>query len=109
MKDKYYGAKQSVRQIFNRKSKKSFTLPNPDEQDGKTEENLENQCCGSGIRCLFGPSIRDPEYVFSESWISDPGSQTHTFESLMTIFRVERSIILCKLAQIFFFASSKLI
>jgi hypothetical protein len=34
--------------------------------------------------------------------ILDPGSQTHIFESLMTIFWVESSIILCKLTQIFF-------
>jgi hypothetical protein len=42
------------------------------------------QCCGSGsgIRCLFDP------------WIRDPGSQTHIFESLMTIFCVKGSIIL---------------
>ncbi len=39
---------------------------------------------------------------------ADPGSQTHIFESLMTIFWVKSSIILCKLAQIFFFASSKI-
>ncbi len=41
---------------------------------------------GSGIRSLFDPWIRDPEWVFSGSRISDPGSQTHIFESLMTIF-----------------------
>jgi hypothetical protein len=42
------------------------------------------QCCGSGsrIRCLF--------------------------ESLMTIFCVKSSIIICKLTQIFFFTSSKI-
>ncbi len=50
----------------------------------------------TGIRTLFSP---DP----------DPGSQIHIFESLMTIFWAESSIILCKLAQIFFFTSSKLI
>jgi hypothetical protein len=27
---------------------------------------------GSGIRCLFDPWIRDPEYVFSGSRIPDP-------------------------------------
>ncbi len=69
-----------------------------------------NQCCGSGsgIRCLFDPWIRDPEKVFSGSRISDPGSQTHIFESLVTIFWIKSSIILLKLAQIFFFSTSKL-
>ncbi len=41
--------------------------------------------------------------------IPDPVSQTHIFESLTTIFWVEISIIIiCKLAQIFFFPSLKL-
>jgi hypothetical protein len=40
--------------------------------------------------------------------ISDPGSQTHTFESFMTIFWVKNSIILGKLTQTFFFSTSKL-
>jgi len=31
-----------------------------------------NQCCGSGIRCLFDPWIRDPEWVFFR--IPDLGS-----------------------------------
>jgi hypothetical protein len=35
-----------------------------------------------------------------------PGSQAHIFERSMTIFWV-KSIILCKLAQIFFFTCSK--
>jgi hypothetical protein len=39
----------------------------------------------------------------------DPGSQTHIFESLVTIFWVKSSIILRKLAQIFVFTTSKLI
>jgi hypothetical protein len=30
---------------------------------------------GSGIRCLFDPWIRDPEYVFSGSRIPDLGSR----------------------------------
>ncbi len=58
----------------------------------------ELQCCGSGsgIRYLFGPRI------------SDPGSQTNTFKSLMKIFWVKSSIILWKLAQIFFLSTWKL-
>jgi hypothetical protein len=61
------------------------------------------QCCGSGsgIRCLFDPWIRDPEWVYSGSRISDSGSLTHIFESLVTTFRVKSSIILLNLAQIF--------
>ncbi len=59
-------------------------LTNPRSRD-------QMQCCGSGsgIRCLFDPWIRDPEWVFP-----DPGSQTHIFESLLTIIWVKSSIIL---------------
>ncbi len=60
---------------------------------------VSNQCCGSGIRCLFDPWIRDPVPF----WPLDPGSgigffripdlgsQTHIFESLVTIFWVKNS------------------
>ncbi len=70
---------------------------------GLTCTPLVMQCCGSGsgIRCLFDPWICDPEKIFSGSRISDPGSQTHIFESLETIFWVKSSIILWKLAQFF--------
>jgi len=63
------------------------------------------QCCafGSRIRCLFWSWIRDRFFR-----ISDPGSQPHIFESLMTNFWVKSSIFLCKLAQIYFFSISKL-
>jgi hypothetical protein len=44
---------------------------------------------------------RDQEYVFSGSWISNPRSQTHVFESLVTIYRVKCSIILWKWAKFF--------
>ncbi len=39
-------------------------------------------CCGSGIRCFFDPwiRIRDPEKIFSESWITDPGYRFHPHE-----------------------------
>ncbi len=47
---------------------------------------------GSEIRCLFDPWIRDPEWVYSGSRISDPGSQTHIFESLVTTFWVKSFI-----------------
>jgi hypothetical protein len=49
---------------------------------------------GSGIRCLFDPWIRNRFFQDPGSRISDPGSQTHTFESLVTIFWVKSSIIL---------------
>jgi len=52
------------------------------------------QCCGSGIRCLFDPEIRNKFFPDPESRISDPGSQTHIFESLVTIYLVKSSIIL---------------
>ncbi len=48
----------------------------------------------SGIRCLFDPWIRDPEWVFSGSRISDPGSQDHILKSFLTIFLIKSSIIL---------------
>jgi hypothetical protein len=38
----------------------------------------------SRIRCLFGPLIRDP------------GSQIHIFQSLVLIFGVKSTVILCK-------------
>jgi hypothetical protein len=49
--------------------------------------------------------IRDTEIGFFR--ITDPGSQTHIFDSLMTFFGVKSTIILCKLAQSFFFTCSK--
>jgi hypothetical protein len=48
---------------------------------------------GSGIRNRFFP---------------DPGSQTHIFEGLVTIFWVKTSIILGKLGQFFLFNLSKM-
>ncbi len=64
---------------------------------------LKEQCCGhgSGIRCLFDPWIQDPEYVFPQSRIWDPGSQTHIFESLMTIFGLKSTITLYEVAKHF--------
>ncbi len=57
---------------------------------------------GSGAFLTLGSGIRNRVFL-------DPRSQTHIFENLMKIFWVESYVILCKLAQIFFFASSKLI
>jgi hypothetical protein len=51
-------------------------------------------------------SVADPDPV--PFWPQGPGSQTHIFESLVTIFGVKSSIILRKLAHIFFFSTSKL-
>ncbi len=74
------------------------------DEDGRLSLNLLlRQCCGSGIRCFFDSWILDPDRFFQ-----DPGSQTHIFESLVTIFWVKSFIILWKLAQIFFFSISKL-
>ncbi len=71
-----------------------------------TKFNSFFQCCGSrsGIRCLFDPWILNMFFPDSGSRIPNP-----YIESLMTIFWVKSSIILCKLAQIFVFTSSKLI
>jgi hypothetical protein len=49
-----------------------------------------------------------PWYGIRNRFFPDPGSQIHIFESLVTIFWVQSSIILWKLAQIFFFNTSKL-
>jgi hypothetical protein len=46
-----------------------------------------SQCSGSGIWCFFDPGIRN-------SFTLDPGSQTHIFESLVTVFLIKSSIIL---------------
>ncbi len=58
---------------------------------------------GSGAFLTPGSGIRDRFFR-----IPDLGSQIHIFESLVTIFWVKSSIILWKLAQIFFFITSKL-
>ncbi len=63
---------------------------------------------GSGAFLTPGSGIRNRFFPDPGSRIPDPGSQTHTFESLVTIFWVKSSIILSKLAQIFFFSTSKL-
>ncbi len=70
-----------------------------------------HQCCGpgSGIRCLFDPGIRNRFFPDPGSRIPDPSALAHIFESLMIIFWVQRYIIHCKLAQIFFFTGSKII
>ncbi len=49
--------------------------------------------------------IRDPGsggFGIRNRFFPDPGSQTHILESLVTIFWVKSSVILRKLAQIFF-------
>jgi hypothetical protein len=50
------------------------TVPNRTKKITNLDRKLKKQCCGSGsgIRCLYEPWIRDPEYGFSESRISDP-------------------------------------
>ncbi len=52
----------------------------------------------------FWPLDTGSGIVFSGYRISDPGSQTHIFESFVTIFLVKSSIILWKLGQNFFSA-----
>ncbi len=58
---------------------------------------------GSGIRCFLTPGSGIGFFR-----ISDPGSQDHIFKSFLTVFLVKSSITLWKLAQIFFFSTSKL-
>ncbi len=63
---------------------------------------------GSGAFLTPGSGIRNRFFPDPGSRIPDPGSQTHTFESLVTIFWAKSSIILWKFDQIFFFSTSKL-
>jgi hypothetical protein len=60
------------------------------------ESKLFFKICGSGsgIRCLFGPWIRNPGSGIRNRFFPDLGSQIHIFESLVTIFWVKSSIIL---------------
>ncbi len=64
----------------------SRLMAKPDSGSGSIEEKRLDpqfhilygtcaQCCGSGIRCLFDPWIRDPGWV--ESQHPDPGSGTN--------------------------------
>ncbi len=76
------------------------------------------QCCGSGsaLILLIWSSDADPgsgAFLTPGSGIRnrffpDPGSQTHIFQGLVTIFWVKTSIILGKLGHIFFFSISKI-
>jgi hypothetical protein len=50
---------------------------------GVKKKHEKNPVLRIRIRGLFDPWIRDPECFF---WIRDLGSQTHIFESLVTIF-----------------------
>jgi hypothetical protein len=54
---------------------------------------------------FFDPRSRDQKsrnpVPFSGDRLSNPESQTHIFESLVTLFRVKITIILCEYAQIF--------
>ncbi len=51
------------------------------------------------------PSVADPDPGSGLGFFPDPVSQTYIFASLMTTFLVNNSIILYKLAHIFFFIS----
>jgi len=55
------------------------------------------QCCGSGIRCLFDPWIRDPELVFSGSRIPNP-----YFWELRDNFLGKKFLNSLKISPIFF-------
>jgi hypothetical protein len=63
---------------------------------------------GSGALLTPGSGIWNKFFPDPGSQISDPRSQTHIFEGLVTIFWVKTSIILGKLGQIFFFSLSKI-
>ncbi len=68
------------------------------------------QCCGSGYGAFLTPGSGIRKRFFPDTGSRNPdfGSQSHIFESLVTIFWAKRSIILWKSAQIFFFSTSKL-
>ncbi len=67
---------------------------------------------GSGAFLTPGPGsgIRNRFFRILDlgSPISDPGSQTHIFESFVKKFWGKSSVILLKLAQIVFFSISKI-
>jgi hypothetical protein len=60
----------------------------------KKEDNIKKQCCGSGIRCLFDPWIRDPPGWVTKIKIRilDPGSRMnisdHIYRELRHSFLV---------------------
>ncbi len=68
---------------------------------GRDPEVGVSSVLGSGAFLTPGSGIQNRFFPF-------PESQTHIFESLVTIFGVKSSIILWKLAQIFFFSISKI-
>jgi hypothetical protein len=63
-------------------------------REDEGEVYIKNKCSGCGIRirikCLLESGIRNRFFVDPGYWISDPGSQTHIFESLVTIFWAKR-------------------
>ncbi len=79
---------------------------------------LTPACQPATLFCLFPPVSRirdpvpfwplDPGSGMGFFRIPDLGSQDHILQSFLTIFLVKSSIILWKLAQIFFFITSKL-
>ncbi len=73
--------------------------------EGCAERDGWCQCCrsGSGIQCLFEPWIRDRFFPDAGSRFQNP-----YFWELSDNFWVKSSIILWKLAKIFFFSSSKI-
>ncbi len=86
----------------------------PDHSSGGTNQNVRSVAfpsrlpsvadpdAGSGTFWTPGSGIRNR--FFSGSRISDPGSQTHIFQSIVTIFWVKTLILLWKLVQNFFFS-----
>jgi hypothetical protein len=56
-----------------------------------------------GTGAFLIPEFEIRNRFFHGSWISDPGSKTHIFESLLTILWAKSTLILCKLAQILFY------
>ncbi len=77
-------------------------LPNayttPTQVRRTTRSRHYSQCCGSGsgIRCLFGPWIRDPGSGIGFFRIPELGSRIprpYFFKSFLTIFLIKSSII----------------
>ncbi len=87
--------------------RKLNACPLPGGQLTSTHSHSISQCCGSGsgIWCLFDPGIRNRFFPDPGSQIPDPN---HIFLRTYWQFWFKKSIILWKLAQIFFFSSSKL-
>jgi hypothetical protein len=110
--------KQEVNSRQRLVSKARKSLQRTDEQNRKLfattdketpqKAGLRIRDLGSGAFFTLGSGNQNRFFPDFGSWTPDPGTQTHIVESLVTIVWIKSSIILWKLAQIFFFSISKI-